>query len=80
MPASDRGCGLYILDDITALEQWRPEPGAKPAHLFAQRPAALEITSTGGQVRKLSIPAKPGITRYAWDGRFVGASGSSPQG
>ncbi|MGA2263773.1 MAG: hypothetical protein ABSH28_20355, partial [Acidobacteriota bacterium] len=126
------GRGIYILDDITALEEWRPALAAKPTHLFTQRPATiwedqsrtgqmgdntyagqnppyvqpanlaqrdrahlvntplitfylgagatgtatLEITGADGRSRKLSLPAKAGITRYAWDGRFDGA----PQG
>ena len=130
------GRGIYILDDITALEQWRLELAAKPAHLFVQRPAtlwedqsrtgqlgdntyagqnppcvatvnfaqrdrarlsntplitlylgggaagtaALEITSADGQRRQISFPAKPGITRVVWDGRFDSAGGAAPQG
>ncbi len=35
------GRGIYMLDDITALEEWRPALAAKPAHLFAQRPATI---------------------------------------
>jgi hypothetical protein len=119
------GRGIYVLDDISALEQWRPALTAAPAHLFAQRPATLwvdqsrggqlgeqtyfgqnppsvapvdfqgrdrarvvntplitfalgagatgtatlEITAPSGTTRSLSIPAKPGITRFAWDMR-----------
>jgi photosystem II stability/assembly factor-like uncharacterized protein len=130
------GRGIYILDDITALEAWRPARAATPAHLFTQRQATiwedasrtgqmgdntfagqnppyvqtpnqaqrdrsrlmntplitfclgtgasgtatLEITGADGRSRKLSIPAKPGITRYAWDGRFDGAPGNMPPG
>jgi len=125
------GRGIYILDDISALEEWRPALASRPVHLFSQRratiwedqsrtgqmgdntyvgqnppyvqpvnfaqrdrsrlvntplitfylgagaagTATLEITSPDGRSRKLSIPAKPGITRYAWDGRFDGAPG-----
>ena len=120
------GRGIYILDDITALEQWQPSLATATTHLFAQRPAtswvdqsrsgqlgdntyagenppyiqpvnlqqrdrahlvntplitfalgsgatgtaSLEITSPNGHTRILAIPAKPGITRYAWDGRM----------
>ncbi len=120
------GYGIYLLDDITALEEWRPALAQKPAHVFAQRPATmwvdmsrsgqlgdntfagqnppfvapvnfaqrdrthlvntpiitlyfgpsaagtatLEITSAAGRTRSIAIPAKPGITRYAWDGRL----------
>ncbi|MBZ5496366.1 MAG: hypothetical protein LAP85_08185 [Acidobacteriia bacterium] len=130
------GRGIYILDDITALEEWRPALAAKPAHLFVQRPATIwedqsrtgqmgdntyagqnppyvqqinlaqrdrthlvntplitfylgagatgtatvEITSPDGRSRKLAVPARPGIIRYAWDGRFDGAAGGTPQG
>ncbi len=120
------GRGIYILDDITALEQWQPSVATSATHLFAQRQATLwvdqsrggqlgentyagenppyiqpvnfqlrdrahlvntplitfalgngatgtatlEITSPDGHTRTLSVPAKPGITRYAWDGRM----------
>ncbi len=119
------GRGIYVLDDITALEAWRPALAAKATHLFTQRQATLwvdmsrsgqlgdntfagenppfvqpadfqtrdrthlvntplitfylgagatgtatlEVTSPDGTSRTLSIPAKPGITRYAWDMR-----------
>ncbi len=32
--------------------------------------ATLEISSPDGHTRSLQIPAEPGITRYAWDGRM----------
>jgi photosystem II stability/assembly factor-like uncharacterized protein len=120
------GRGIYVLDDITALEEWKPALSEKPLHLFTQRPATiwvdmsrsgqlgdntyagqnppsvqpanfqqrdrthlidtplitfymspkangnatLEITSPDGHTRTLQIPAEPGITRYAWDGRM----------
>ena len=120
------GRGIYVLDDITALEQWRPAMSTEPAHLFTQRQATiwedmsrsgqlgdntyagqnprfvqplnfqqrdrthlvntpvitwylgpeaagnatLEITSPDGRTRSLPVAAKPGITRYAWDGRM----------
>jgi photosystem II stability/assembly factor-like uncharacterized protein len=121
------GRGIYVLDDITALEQWQPDLASKPVHLFEQRRATvwedmsrsgqlgdntyagqnppfvaplnfqqrdrthlvntplitfylgpnasgdakLEIASPDGRVRSLTVPAKPGITRYAWDGRMT---------
>ncbi len=130
------GRGIYILDDITALEEWRPALAAKPLHLFTQRQATvwedksrtgqmgdntyagqnppcvlpinfaqrdrthivntplitfylgaaasgtatLEISGPDGQTRALSIAAKPGITRYAWDGRIVSPAPTRPQG
>jgi hypothetical protein len=53
------GRGFWILDDITALEQFTPEVGAAKAHLFAPReayrfkevaqPAALEYDPTTGK-------------------------------
>jgi len=125
------GRGIYILDDITALEEWKPALAAKPVHLFTQRPATLwvdmsrsgqlgdntyagqnppsvqpinfqqrdrthlvdtplitfylgphatgsptlEITSPDGHTRSLPVPAAPGITRYAWDGRMDAPAG-----
>jgi hypothetical protein len=129
------GRGVYVLDDISALEQWTPAIAAAPVHLFAQRPATLwvdqsrggqggeqtyfgenppyvappnllardrarvvntpvvtfvlgagasgtvvlEVTDPSGAVRRVTIPAKPGITRYAWDMRGAGA-GAPPGG
>ncbi|MEO6778779.1 MAG: hypothetical protein ABI194_04935 [Gemmatimonadaceae bacterium] len=120
------GRGIYILDDISALEQWQPTFTTAAAHLFEQRPAtvwvdqsrsgqfgdntyagenppyiqavslqqrdrahivntplitfalgdgatgtaALAITSPDGRTRTLSVPARAGITRYAWDGEM----------
>src|SRR6266705_3159861 len=53
------GRGFWILDDITALEQFTPEVGAAKAHLFAPRdayrfkevaqPAAVEYDPTTGR-------------------------------
>ena len=130
------GRGIYVLDDITALEEWRPALSAKAVHLFTQRQATdwidmsrsgqmgdntyagqnppfvqpvnfqqrdrthlvdtplitfylgpnasgdakLEITSPAGQTRSLTVPAKPGITRYAWDGRMVAAATGGRRG
>ncbi len=130
------GHGIYILDDITALEEWRPQIASRPMHLFAQRTATLwedrsrtgqmgdntyagdnppsvqpvnpaqrdrarlantpvitfylgsgatgmatlEITGPEGQSRKLSIPARPGIIRYAWDGRYDSPAGGGAPG
>jgi photosystem II stability/assembly factor-like uncharacterized protein len=121
------GRGIYVLDDISALEQWRPALAQEAAHLFTQRPATLwvdmsrdgqtgsnvwaggnppdvaaavpdrrdrqhiqdtplitfslgagaagtatlAITSPGGETRSIEMPARPGITRYAWDGRMA---------
>jgi photosystem II stability/assembly factor-like uncharacterized protein len=123
------GRGIYVLDDITALEAWRPAIAGKAAHLFTQRQATmwvdmsrsgqlgdntfagenppyvqpadfqtrdrthivntplvtfylgagasgsatLEVTGPDGTVRTMSIPAKPGITRYALDMRSAAA-------
>ena len=120
------GRSIYILDDIAALEEWKPALSAKAVHLFTQRPATiwvdmsrsgqlgdntyagqnppfvqpinfqqrdrthlvdtpvitfylgphatgnatLEITNPDGHTRSLQVPAEPGITRYAWDGRM----------
>ena len=57
--AATYGRGFWILDDITALEQFTPEVGAKKAHLFAPRdayrfkevaqPAAVEYDPTTGK-------------------------------
>lgn len=45
------GRGIYILDDISALEQWRPALAQQPAHLFTQRRATLWVDeSRSGQL------------------------------
>jgi hypothetical protein len=124
------GRGIYVLDDITALEEWSRDLAQKPVHLFTQRQATvwedmsrsgqmgdntyagqnppfvqpvnfqqrdrthlvntpvitfslgggasgnatLDITAPDGRTRSLQVPAKPGITRYVWDGRMVAAA------
>ena len=45
------GRGIYVLDDITALEDWRPGLESKPVYLFAQRQATVwEDMSRSGQM------------------------------
>ncbi|HET9372305.1 MAG TPA: hypothetical protein VFO19_18715 [Vicinamibacterales bacterium] len=124
--AATAGRGLYIIDDVSALEAWRPEMATNTATLFVQRTATLwmgrsragpedastyagqnppsimplpliardgprlqtapiitfamgwgvsglgtlAITSPTGDERLLAVPARPGITRYRWDGRL----------
>jgi hypothetical protein len=42
-------------------------------------PVSLTIQSIDGrQSRTVAVPAKLGITRYAWDGRFDPPTGSKP--
>ncbi|MGH9472989.1 MAG: WD40/YVTN/BNR-like repeat-containing protein, partial [Terriglobales bacterium] len=43
------GHGIFILDDITALEQWKPALAAEPVHVFQQRRATLwvDMSPTG---------------------------------
>ena len=49
--AGTHGRGLYILDDLTALEQWTSEDAARPLHIFGQRPATLWVDqSRSGQI------------------------------
>jgi photosystem II stability/assembly factor-like uncharacterized protein len=47
------GRGFYILDDITPLEQIKPETLEEPEHLFAPEPALLYLPSSrfGGSAR-----------------------------
>lgn len=48
--AGTHGRGIWILDDITPLQQLTPEVRRQPVHLFDQRPATLwENRSRGGQ-------------------------------
>ncbi len=48
--AATHGRGIFILDDLTALEQATPKVLAEPAHVFDQRPATLWVDqSRGGQ-------------------------------
>ncbi|MGH9518034.1 MAG: VPS10 domain-containing protein, partial [Terriglobales bacterium] len=45
------GRGIYVLDDLTALEQWRPAMASDAVHLFAQRPGTLWVDmSRSGQL------------------------------
>ncbi len=45
------GRGIYVLDDISALEQWRPAMGSEAVHLFTQRPATMWVDmSRSGQI------------------------------
>ena len=123
--AATDGRGVYIVDDISGLEAWRPGMAIETATMFEQRPATLwvdqsrggpasestyagenppwilppalardgprlqtapiitvamgwgvsglatlVITSPIGDERRLAIAARPGITRYRWDGRL----------
>jgi hypothetical protein len=132
--AGTHGRGLYVIDDITPLQQLAPAVIAADAHLFEQRtatwwvdqsrggqfgddtyagrnppsvrppgaamdrakivntpvitwylarasdsPVTLRIrTIDGSRSRTLTAPAKAGITRFAWDGRFDPPAGSTP--
>lgn len=49
--AATHGRGFWVLDDITPLQQLTPEVLAKPAHLFAQRPATIWEDQSRGGVR-----------------------------
>jgi hypothetical protein len=131
--AGTHGRGLYILDDITALQQMKPDVMSADVHLFAQRTATLWVdNSRGGQfgddtyagsnppsvrppgaamdranivntpvitwylgqspaspvsltiqsldgtlTRTVTVPARAGITRFVWDGRFAPPPGQS---
>ena len=124
--AGTHGRGLYVLDDISALQQLKPAVLSEGAHLFEQRtatlwvdqsrggqfgddtyagsnppsvrppgramdrakivntpvvtwylaqssstPVSLTIQSVDGKLsRTLTAPARAGITRFAWNGRF----------
>jgi len=120
--AASDGRGIYIVDDISALEAWRTGMAIDTATMFEQREATLwvdqtrgwpasegtyagenppsilpriagdrihgapiitvgmgwgvsglatlVITSSSGDERRLAIAARPGITRYRWDGRL----------
>ncbi len=46
------GRGIWILDDVTALQEWTPEVGARAAHLFSPQP--------GVQVRYTNLKAHMG--------------------
>jgi photosystem II stability/assembly factor-like uncharacterized protein len=124
--AGTHGRGLFVLDDISPLQQLKPAVLSADAHLFAQRtatwwvdqsrggqfgddtyagsnppsvrppgaamdrakivntpvitwylgkpsdsPVSLMIQSVDGKLsRTLTVPARVGITRFVWDGRF----------
>jgi hypothetical protein len=132
--AGTHGRGLFILDDITPLQQVTPAIQSSGVHLFTQRtatwwvdrsrggqfgddtyagrnpasvrppgasmdrakivntpvitwylatasetPVTLQIrTADGRQSRTLKVPAKAGITRFVWDGRFDPPPGYKP--
>jgi photosystem II stability/assembly factor-like uncharacterized protein len=45
------GHGIYVLDDISALEQWRPAMASEPIHIFTQRQATSWVDmSRSGQM------------------------------
>jgi photosystem II stability/assembly factor-like uncharacterized protein len=49
--AGTHGRGLFILDDISALEAWRPELSARAVHVFEQRAATRWVDqSRSGQM------------------------------
>lgn len=132
--AGTHGRGLYVLDDITALQQLTPAVRSAAVHVFTQRTATLWVDqSRGGQFgdgtyagrnppsvrppgaamdrakivntpivtwflgqsssspvsltiqsldgalsRSLTVPAKAGVTRFVWDGRFDPPAGKTP--
>ncbi|MCH8286327.1 hypothetical protein IIB79_07330 [candidate division KSB1 bacterium] len=45
--AGTHGRGAWILDNITALQEYTPEVMEKSAHLFSVRPATIWNTPTG---------------------------------
>lgn len=49
--AGTHGRGIYVLDDITPLQQLTEKVLASPAHLFEQRPATLWEDASRGGVR-----------------------------
>jgi photosystem II stability/assembly factor-like uncharacterized protein len=49
--AATHGRGLYILDDISALEEMTPQVATKPVHIFTQRRATVWVDqSRSGQL------------------------------
>ena len=44
--AGTHGRSIYVLDDITALEQWKPEHAAAPVTLYVPRPATAFYSRT----------------------------------
>jgi len=49
--AGTHGRGLFVLDDISALEQWRPALADAAVHVFTQRPATFWVDqSRSGQL------------------------------
>jgi hypothetical protein len=79
--AGTHGRGIYILDDITPLEQFTPQVMEKSAHLFAQRPATIwEDASRGGArghsyfaaENPPSIPPRDDFVRgKLWNGALI---------
>jgi photosystem II stability/assembly factor-like uncharacterized protein len=49
--AATHGRGLFIMDDISALEEWRPELSGRAVHVFGQRVATMWVDqSRSGQM------------------------------
>src|SRR5204863_488772 len=69
------GRGFWILDDITALEQFTPEVGAAKAHLFAPREAyRFKEVSQPPAMSRLAVLAAPGtytVTLILGEAKFT---------
>lgn len=78
--AGTHGRSIFILDDITALEQWKPAVASAPVTLFAPRPAtAFHYRTIGGIWGQRTFTAKnPAFGAYfnyyvkEWTGDGVG--------
>ena len=79
------GRGIYVLDDISALEEWKPALAEKPVHLFhlvnqrggvsplcARRPRALDSRRAGWTFDEKDVTCprcRAAIGRRAANGR-----------
>ena len=77
--AGTHGRSIYVLDDITALEQWKPGVAGAPVTLFAPRPATAfhYRTMSGNWGQRMFTARNPAFGAYlnylvkAWTGDGV---------
>lgn len=70
------GRGVWILDDVTALQEWTPDIAARPAHLFSPQPGVQvrytnEKAHMGDMVFRGQNPPAGGLIDY-WLGAEAG--------
>ncbi|MCR4375574.1 MAG: hypothetical protein NUW22_12065 [Acidobacteria bacterium] len=70
--AGTHGRGIYIMDDISALEEWTPDVAARAVHVFRQRPATRWVDqSRTGQLGEHTFAGEnpPSVAPVAFGNR-----------